>query len=82
MESWFLTPGPLSIHRKEQETEVFEFPEPGKGYHYEAAEVMRCLEKGLTESPLLPLEFSLGLIETLDRIREICNIKYSQDNPA
>jgi len=80
MESWWLTPGPISIHRHGQESEKIEFPEPGNGYHYEAAEVMRCLDEGLIESPSLPLEFSTGIMQTLDSIREICEIKYEQDN--
>ena len=79
MESWWLTPGPITVHRHGQDPELIEFPEPGNGYHYEADEVMRCLDEGLTESPMLPLEFSLDLIGTLDRIRNICRISYAQD---
>lgn len=80
MESWFLTPGPISVHRKDKDPERIEFPEPGHGYHYEAAEVMRCLDEGLTESPLLTLDFSMGLMDTLDRIRRECDIRYAQDS--
>ena len=79
MGPWFLAPGPITVCRKGQDPERIEFPEPGKGYHYEASEVMRCLDEGLTESPLLPLNFSLELMETLDRIRNICGISYEQD---
>jgi len=79
MESLWFTPGPITIHRPGQQPEIIEFKEPGKGYHYEAAEVMRCLDEGLTESPLLPLDFSLDLMGTLDRVREIGGIRYSQD---
>jgi hypothetical protein len=79
MESLWLTPGPITVHRKEREPERIEFPEPGNGYQYEAVEVMRCLEAGLTESSLLPLSFSLDLMDTLDRVRSICGIRYEQD---
>jgi predicted dehydrogenase len=79
MESKWFAPGPITIHRPGQNPECIRFPEPGKGYHYEAAEVMRCLDEGLTESPLLPLDFSLDLMGTLDRIRKICGIRYTQD---
>jgi len=75
---WF-APGPITIHRPEQQPELIEFKESGKGYHYEATEVMRCLDEGLTESPLLPLDFSLDLMGTLDRVREIGGIRYAQD---
>ncbi len=88
MESWWLTPGPITIHRPGREPEFMEFtnmspdgvPGQGKGYQYEAAEVMRCLDEGLTESPLLPLDFSRKLTGTLDRIRKICGIRYPQDD--
>jgi len=79
MEPWFLTPGPITVFSPDREPELIDFPEPGHGYQYEASEVMRCMEQGLTESPLLPLDFSLNLMETLDRVREICGIRYVQD---
>lgn len=53
--------------------------EPGLGYQLEAQHVMNCLDMGLKESPLLPLDFSLQLIQTLDRIREVAGIQYSCD---
>ena len=80
MERWWLTPGPITLHMHGKDPERMEFPEPGNGYHYEAAEVMSCLDAGLKESPLLPLDFSMGLMKTLDSIRKICGIQYEQDN--
>jgi predicted dehydrogenase len=41
----------------------------GNGYNYEAAEVMRCLDNKLVESPATSHRFSLDLIETLDAIQ-------------
>jgi predicted dehydrogenase len=79
MESWWLTPGPLTLHRTGSKPRRFKFREPGHGYHYEAAEVMSCLDRGLTESPSLPLVFSLELMGTLDSVREKCGIRYPQD---
>ena len=79
MEPWFLTPGPITLFREGKDPEKMAFPEQGKGYHYEAAEVMRCLDEGLTESPMLTLDFSLQLMETLDEIRKICGIRYPGD---
>ena len=46
------------------------------GYKYEAAEVMRCLEAGKKESDLVPLQFSLDLMETLDKIRDLIGLQY------
>jgi predicted dehydrogenase len=57
----------LGLHGKEKET--FVFSPPALGYHWEAEEVMRCLDEGLTESPVVPLSFSIDLMNTLDKIR-------------
>ena len=40
----------------------------GKGLRYQAAEVARCLDAGLTESPLLPLDETVSIMRTLDAI--------------
>jgi len=40
----------------------------GNGYNYEAAEVMDCLDKGWIESPCLPHDFSIQLMEVLDEV--------------
>jgi len=59
-----------------QEKETIVFNPPALGYHWEAEEVMSCLEKGLVESPVVPLSFSLDLIKTLDRIRHEAGIVF------
>ncbi|GHJ38034.1 Gfo/Idh/MocA family protein [Streptomyces sp. TS71-3] len=45
-------------------------------FRHEAAEVMRCLRAGETESPLVPLEGSLAVMRTLDAIRERIGVVY------
>jgi predicted dehydrogenase len=62
----------LGLHGREKET--FVFSPPALGYHWEAEEVMRCLDKGLTESPVVPLSFSIDLMKTLDNIRNAAGI--------
>ncbi len=52
------------------------FAYQGNGYHYEAAEAMRCLQQGLLESQIMPLAESLSILETLDTIRAQANFKY------
>jgi hypothetical protein len=44
-------------------------PYPGNGFTCEAAEAMRCVDAGLIESPVMPHEESLTVMETLDAIR-------------
>lgn len=46
------------------------------GYCYEAEEVGRCLEAGLTESPVMPLEESLAILQLLDKVRTDWGLKY------
>jgi len=45
-------------------------------YHYEAAEVMSCLEAGRTESPHLPLEESIAIARTLEQARIAIGLRY------
>ncbi len=67
----------MGLHGKEKET--FVFSPPGLGYHWEADHVMKCLDEGLTESPFVPLSFSLDLMKTLDRIRKAAGIVFPAD---
>jgi predicted dehydrogenase len=48
----------------------------GMGYHYEAIEVMKCLDKGKLESDIVPHSFTRSLMETLDRIRKAAGITF------
>ena len=52
------------------------YPTTGYGYHLEAAHVQQCLAQGLTESPLMPLSFSLQLMQTLDAVRAQIGLRY------
>lgn len=44
-------------------------PYSGNGYHYEAAEVARCLALDALQSPLMPLAESLEIMDVIDRAR-------------
>jgi predicted dehydrogenase len=48
----------------------------GEGLRFQAAEVHRCLRTGLTESPIMPLEETLSLAGTLDRVRAEIGLTY------
>lgn len=56
--------------------EEIELPFGGNGYQFEAAEVIRCLREGLLESPLMPLDETLSIMETMDTIRAQWGLKY------
>jgi predicted dehydrogenase len=53
----------------------------GQGYHYEAGEAMRCLQAGLLESPLMPLDETLAILETTDGLRRSWTLSYPGENP-
>lgn len=53
-----------------------DLPYMGRGYCYEAAHVMECLENELLESEVVPLDFTLDLMDTLDTIREKIGLIY------
>ena len=74
----------FTLHRRGSASEEFRFPSSqGQGYHCEAAEVMRCLRAGETESPLVPLEGTLAVMATLDAIRERIGVRYpGEGTPA
>jgi predicted dehydrogenase len=46
----------------------FAQPHPGRGLWHEADEVARCLREGLLESPLMPLDESISIMETMDTV--------------
>jgi predicted dehydrogenase len=56
--------------------EPVELPFAGRGYHFEAAEVHRCLRAGLLESPLVPHAETLAVMRTLDAIRAQIGVSY------
>lgn len=69
-------PSSMSLLLNGERPEHLSFQYEGNGYYLEAAEVMKCLEEGKTESPLLSLSFSRDLIHLLDKIRSITGIHY------
>jgi len=46
------------------------------GFQYEAAEAGKCISQGLTESPLMPLDETIAIMETMDRVREEIGLRY------
>ena len=49
------------------------------GYHHEAAEVADCLQAGMIESPSMPLDESVHIAQTLERVREIVGLSYPME---
>ncbi|MCL5071599.1 MAG: Gfo/Idh/MocA family oxidoreductase [Actinobacteria bacterium] len=59
---------------KEMEKIVIPFQEPG--YQFEIIEVQKCIEEGFLESRIMPLQESLEIAQTFDKIRILWNYKY------
>jgi predicted dehydrogenase len=71
----FFRPVAYTVWRGDQPEHV-DAPVDGWGYHYEAAEVHRCLAAGRPESDVVPLAETLTVMATLDAVRERIGVSY------
>ena len=69
-------PTTVNVWHEGGREEHYAFQTEGGGYQHEAAHVMECLDAGKSESPLMPLDFSLAMMATLDRIRQEAGILF------
>ncbi|MFJ9628345.1 Gfo/Idh/MocA family protein [Streptomyces sp. NPDC101175] len=78
----FFHPERFVLHRDGRDPEEFVL-DPADGprntLRHEAAEVMRALRAGETESPLVPLAGTLAVMRTLDAVRERIGVRYPQE---
>lgn len=56
--------------------ETIELPHKVNGFEYEVAEVERCVRSGEIESPVMPLDHSLAMADTMDAIRREWGLVY------
>jgi predicted dehydrogenase len=68
VEHRFYGPAAFTFVPREGEPRRHEFPHEGRGLRHQADEVARCLAAGETESPLLPLDETVSIMETMDAI--------------
>jgi predicted dehydrogenase len=64
----FYSPSAFSLKTRDGSARRFEFSTQGRGMHYEASEVARCLREGLKESPLMPLAESVSIMRTMEKL--------------
>ena len=84
-DSPFYVPGRItftSLDRSIERTREFDTRTPAAGLCYEAAEAARRIAQGSIESPYMPLQESVSILETLDRIREQLASHSSQVNTS
>lgn len=75
----FAVPTKATLVINKVEEAVLEESIVGNALNYEAEEVMRCLRLGLKESPFMPLDESIQIMELMDRIRKPWGLVYSND---
>lgn len=71
--------GPNTIRLVAPDGTVLDTHEPesrGHGLRFEAAEAARCIDAGLTESPLLPLEETASIMAAMDEVRRQVGVRY------
>ena len=71
----FYRPAGFTLWRGD-EAEQVDLPFEGLGYHFEAAEVHRCLREGLLESPIVPHAETLSIMHTMDTVRAKIGVSY------
>ena len=75
----FAVPHKASLVINKKEVDTIEEAIVGNALNYEAEEVMRCMKEGLKESPFMPLDESIEIMEVMDNIRKPWGLVYSND---
>ena len=75
----FYAPQEIEINLNNGETEIIPTPYAGNGFEEQIKHVCECVEKGLTESPVVTPEQTLYITEQMDTIRKITGVIYPQD---
>ncbi len=70
-EFWHATKATLQVAGEEPEVITGE-----AGYHFEAAEVADCVRSGLKESPIMPLDETIAIAETLEEVRRQIGLRF------
>lgn len=70
----------ITLVRSGQKDELIQLSKRGNGYNYEAEEVGRCLSAGKTESEVMPLDETVAVMETMDRVRAEIGLRYPMED--
>jgi predicted dehydrogenase len=65
----FYAPTSFALISRDGDRQRFDFTSKGRGLHFQAQEVARCLRGGLLESPIMPLDESIAIMATMDKVR-------------
>ncbi|MDF7799310.1 Gfo/Idh/MocA family oxidoreductase [Pontiellaceae bacterium B1224] len=77
---WFLGATSAELCKNNQPVESFDFPfEEDEGFQFEIAHVMECIAAGKTESPVMPLDETLTIQQTMETMRKQWGLTYPAD---
>jgi hypothetical protein len=74
-------PSAITVHTRDGNKCVNESLS-GNGYGPEIAEVERCLSKGDVQSPLVPLDDTVAILELFDDVRTTIGVHYETGDEA
>lgn len=73
-------PERVEVYRNYALVETYEKPSDMiSGYEYQVMESRRCIEAGLLESPVMPHEETLAVMQQMDTLRKEWGVKYPMD---
>jgi predicted dehydrogenase len=72
-------PPRLTLSIKGQDEQVLAFPYEGNGYQFQAIEAAECMLAGRTESPVMPLNETLSIMQTMDTLRQQLKLTYPME---
>jgi len=77
---WFLGAQEIEVCRNNQPVEKLSFPfAEEEGFKFEIDHVMQCIASGKTESPVMPLDETLSIMRTMDKLREQWELTYPEE---
>ncbi|HEV2427340.1 MAG TPA: Gfo/Idh/MocA family oxidoreductase [Acidimicrobiales bacterium] len=71
VEGDFYAPTSFTLVPRSGESTTYHFETAGRGLHYEASEVARCLDAGELESPQMPLNETIEIMATMEEVLSV-----------
>ena len=76
----FLGAKEIEVCRNNQPVEKLSFPFPEEeGFKFEIEHVMECIAAGKAESPVMPLDETLAIQQTMETMRKQWGLTYPED---
>lgn len=72
----FFHPSKMILKLEGKRKKTIRIPFKSTGYNYEAMEVINCLNTGKLESKIIPLDETLEIMKTMDKLRSQWHFKY------